>query len=31
VAYSILIMNAAVPMIDRFARPKRFGEVKARA
>ncbi|HPU76573.1 MAG TPA: RnfABCDGE type electron transport complex subunit D, partial [Bacillota bacterium] len=31
VAYSILIMNAAVPMIDRFVRPKRFGEVKARA
>lgn len=31
VAYSILIMNAAVPLIDRLARPKRFGEVKARA
>ncbi|MEA4885044.1 MAG: RnfABCDGE type electron transport complex subunit D [Clostridia bacterium] len=31
VAYSILIMNAAVPLIDRFARPRRFGEVKARA
>ncbi|MGB4337773.1 MAG: RnfABCDGE type electron transport complex subunit D [Bacillota bacterium] len=30
VCYSILIMNAAVPLIDRFARPKRFGEVKAR-
>ncbi|MCR4426577.1 MAG: RnfABCDGE type electron transport complex subunit D [Firmicutes bacterium] len=31
VAYSILIMNAAVPLIDRLARPRRFGEVKARA
>ncbi len=30
VAYSILIMNAFVPLIDRSFRPKRFGEVKAR-
>lgn len=25
VSYSILIMNAAVPLIDRYIRPKRFG------
>lgn len=30
VAYSILLMNAFVPLIDRSFRPKRFGEVKAR-
>jgi len=29
VCYSILLMNAATPLIDRYTRPKRFGEVKA--
>jgi len=29
VCYSILLMNTAVPLIDRFCRPKKFGEVKA--
>jgi electron transport complex protein RnfD len=29
VSYSILLMNMAVPLIDRFTYPKFFGEVKA--
>ncbi|WP_058485506.1 RnfABCDGE type electron transport complex subunit D [Defluviitalea phaphyphila] len=28
VSYSILIMNLAVPLIDRYTRPRIFGEVK---
>lgn len=28
VSYSILIMNLAVPLIDRFTKPKIYGEVK---
>lgn len=28
VSYSILIMNSAVPLIDRLTVPKVFGEVK---
>ena len=28
VSYSILIMNLTVPLIDKFARPRTFGEVK---
>ena len=28
VTYSILLMNVATPLIDRFTAPKRFGEVK---
>lgn len=28
VSYSILLMNVAVPLIDRFTRPKIFGEVR---
>lgn len=31
VCYSILIMNAVTPLLDRVTLPKRFGEVKARA
>jgi electron transport complex protein RnfD len=31
VCYSILIMNAVTPLLDRMTIPKRFGEVKARA
>jgi Na+-translocating ferredoxin:NAD+ oxidoreductase subunit D len=31
VCYSILIMNVATPLIDRSTRPRRLGEVKARA
>lgn len=27
VCYSILIMNATVPLLDRYTRPRRFGEV----
>ncbi|PID67468.1 MAG: electron transporter RnfD [Fusobacteriales bacterium] len=27
-AYAILIMNGVVPLIDRYIRPKKFGEVK---
>ncbi|HOJ76816.1 MAG TPA: RnfABCDGE type electron transport complex subunit D [Bacillota bacterium] len=30
VCYSILIMNAVTPLLDRLTIPKRFGEVKAR-
>jgi electron transport complex protein RnfD len=30
VCYSILIMNVATPLIDRYTMPKRFGEVKKR-
>lgn len=29
VAYSILIMNGFVPLINRYTKPKKFGEVKA--
>lgn len=29
VAYSILIMNGVVPLINRYTKPKKFGEVKA--
>jgi len=28
VCYSILLMNVATPLIDRYTRPKRLGEVK---
>ncbi len=28
ISFAILIMNALVPLIDRWAKPKRFGEVK---
>lgn len=31
VSYAILIMNLAVPLIDRYTRPRVFGEVKKRA
>lgn len=31
VSYSILLMNIATPLIDRFTLPRKFGEVKARA
>lgn len=31
VSYSILIMNCLVPLIDRYLRPRRYGEVKKRA
>lgn len=31
VSYAILMMNAATPLLDRYTRPRRFGEVKARA
>jgi electron transport complex protein RnfD len=31
VCYSILLMNAVTPLLDRMTIPKRFGEVKARA
>ena len=30
VSYSILIMNLAVPLIDRVTRPRIFGEVKSK-
>ncbi|MCD8037146.1 MAG: RnfABCDGE type electron transport complex subunit D [Clostridiales bacterium] len=30
VSYSILIMNLTVPLIDRYTRPRIFGEVKAK-
>lgn len=30
VSYSILLMNITVPLLDRYTRPKIFGEVKAR-
>jgi electron transport complex protein RnfD len=30
VSYSILIMNITVPLIDRFTRPRKFGEEKAK-
>ena len=29
VAYSILIMNGVVPLINRYTKPKKFGEVKS--
>lgn len=29
-AYAILIMNGFVPLINRYARPKKFGEVKVK-
>jgi electron transport complex protein RnfD len=31
VGFAILLMNLAVPLIDRMSRPRRFGEVKKRA
>lgn len=31
VSYSILLMNVATPLIDRYTMPVKFGEVKARA
>jgi electron transport complex protein RnfD len=31
VSYSILLMNIATPLIDRFTSPKKFGEVKKSA
>lgn len=31
VCYAILIMNAVTPLLDRFTKPKRFGEVKTHA
>lgn len=31
VSYSILLMNVATPLIDRFTMPKKFGEVKRSA
>ncbi|NLY44000.1 MAG: RnfABCDGE type electron transport complex subunit D [Clostridiaceae bacterium] len=31
VSYSILIMNVATPLIDRYTAPVKFGEVKSRA
>ena len=31
VSYSILLMNVCVPLIDRFTKPKVFGEVKRNA
>lgn len=30
VCYSILLMNIATPLIDRFTMPRKFGEVRAR-
>jgi len=30
VSYSILIMNITVPLIDRFTRPRKFGEERAK-
>ncbi len=30
-SYSILLMNVATPLIERFTRPRAFGEVKSRA
>ena len=30
VSYSILLMNVAAPLIDRFTAPKRFGEIKVK-
>jgi electron transport complex protein RnfD len=31
VSYSILFMNLFVPLIDRFTKPKVYGEVKKHA
>jgi electron transport complex protein RnfD len=31
VSYSILLMNLATPLIDRYTMPKKFGEVKKSA
>ena len=31
VSYAVLIMNLAVPLIDRYTRPRVYGEVKKRA
>jgi electron transport complex protein RnfD len=30
VSYSILLMNIAVPLIDRYTRPRKLGEVKGK-
>ena len=29
-SFAILIMNAVVPLIDKYVRPKRFGVVKSK-
>ena len=29
VSYSILLMNIATPLIDKYIRPRKYGEVKA--
>ena len=31
VSYAVLIMNLTVPLIDRYTRPRVYGEVKKRA
>ena len=31
VSYAILIMNLAVPLIDRYTKPRVYGEVKRHA
>ena len=31
VSYAILIMNLTVPLLDRYLKPRVFGEVKKRA
>jgi electron transport complex protein RnfD len=31
VCYAILIMNAVTPLIDKYVKPKRFGEVSRNA
>lgn len=31
VCYAILLMNAVTPLIDRYVKPRRFGEVSRRA
>jgi electron transport complex protein RnfD len=31
VSYSILLMNLAVPLIDRYARPRIYGKAAGRA
>jgi electron transport complex protein RnfD len=30
VSYSILLMNITVPLIDRYTRPRKLGEVKGK-
>ena len=31
VSYAVLIMNLTVPLLDRYTRPRVYGEVKKRA